>query len=64
LFQKESSVFFFLIWLDLSDWPIWEDELRWWTNTSNEGFIMLKMAGNPTKEPITPAEIMTPHWFR
>lgn len=45
------------------DWPHWGDEIRWWTNASDVGFITLKAAGGPTKQPIAPAEAMNQRWF-
>lgn len=46
------------------DWPHWADKIRWWTNTSDVGFITLKAAGGPTKAPIAPAEAMNKNWFK
>jgi hypothetical protein len=44
-------------------WPHWMDELRFWTDGTDIGFMMLKAGGGPTREVIMPLEGANRHWF-
>ncbi len=44
-------------------WPHWMDELRFWTDGTDIGFMMLKAGGGPTREFILPLEAANRQWF-
>lgn len=45
------------------DWPHWEDELRYFINDYEVGFLTLKASGGPTREVIACSESMNRVWF-
>lgn len=45
------------------EWPHWLDQLAWWCEGTDVGFITLKATGGPTKEVISAAEEDNRHWF-
>lgn len=47
-----------------ADWPHWFDNLRWWYDSDEIGFITLKASGGPTMEPISAQEDRNIHWFK
>lgn len=46
-----------------STWPIWTDELHWWSDGTDIGFITLKANGIATHEPITADAEFNRRWF-
>ena len=45
------------------EWPRWDEQLRFWTDGGDVGFITLKGSGKPTSALITPDDEANIHWF-
>jgi hypothetical protein len=46
-----------------AEWPHWFDQIRWWREGDQVGFITIKATGGPTRELITCAEEENLNWF-
>lgn len=45
------------------EWPHWLDQLRWWRNGKDVGFLTVKANGAPTRAVLSPEEHANRHWF-
>lgn len=47
-----------------TEWPHWLDSMRWWSNSEEIGFILLKASGGPTMGAISAQADSNIRWFK